>query len=369
MKSTFATWQTTADSNIYIDRTRTFVFRKEDAPAATINFADWQTSSSQDANSTFIGTALNANETEEIFYNDTKLVKTFYLNNATSVKNNVTGADITTSFTLQPFTSIILRGLDLDYVSETQYETVAPVMAAFTVQETLSAEETYLGNVNILSFTVSGSPTKYLITESSTVPSRSLAWTDTIPTIYHTTSSGTITLYGWCMDAAGNISNSISDNTTIGTIATIGNTTQYTTASTVASTMRANSFTMSEDGTLVSILFYHNTSMADISLGIYSNSSTSPDALIASTASTAIDDVTGWQEVVLTTPVFVASGTTIWIAYNKSTTSGNMYVNTGTGLPRAYKTQTYGTPSLTDPFGTATVDTGGSYSIYAKYVK
>ncbi len=35
-------------------------------------FSDWKTATGQDANSTFIGTALAEGETEELFYNDTK---------------------------------------------------------------------------------------------------------------------------------------------------------------------------------------------------------------------------------------------------------------------------------------------------------
>jgi hypothetical protein len=36
---------------------------------------------------------------------------------------------------------------------------------------------------------------------------------------------------------------------------------------------------------------------------------------------------------------------------------------------RAFKAQDYATLPLTNPFGTPTLDTNGSYSIYAKYLK
>ena len=99
--------------NTYIDRTRTTTFR---ITSTNINLADWKTGLSTDAASTFTGTALNANETENIFYNDTKIAKTFYLNGATSVKDAVTGATITVSFTLQPFTSKIITGVNLNLI-------------------------------------------------------------------------------------------------------------------------------------------------------------------------------------------------------------------------------------------------------------
>ena len=358
-----ATMVTTWDNNTYVDRHHTSDKLFQDPSVAKYTFANWKIATGIDASSTLTQTALNANETEEIFYNSTKLAQTYYLNNASNVLNDVTGASVTTSFALQPFTSVILRGLDLNYISTTQYETVAPIVTSFTIEETSG------GLVDILSFTVSGNPTKYLLTESATTPSRSAAWTDTIPAIYFTSTEGGLTLYAWCMDAVGNISTSVSDNTTISALATIGTTTIGGLTTTTANTMRANSFTMTEDGYLVSMVVYHNSSTAAVTLGVYSDNSASPNALLGSTASTEINDDTGWQEIQLSEPVFAASGSVIWLAYNKSGTNGNFYVATGTGLPRAYKTQTYGTPSLTNIFIDPTLDTGGNYSVYVKYVK
>jgi len=356
-----------SDSNIYVSHYNADVFRNfTDGTNAIVyeDLATWRTNTTQDANSTIDVSTLPANHTERMLYNNTKSLAVWYVNNATSIKEAFTGDDITgDTIQVQPFASKVITGLDLIYISETQAETIAPVVTAFTIEETSG------GLVDILSFTTTGSPTKYLLTTSATTPSRSEAWTDTIPELYFTSTEGALTLYAWCMDAAGNISSSANDNTTVSALATIGITTIGGLTTTTGGTLRANSYTMSEDGWLTSMYVYHTTSTNSVSLGIYSDNSASPNALIASTGSVEITDVTEWQKIDLITPVFVASGTVIWLAYNKSGTSGNFYVDNATGLPRAYKTLTYGTGVLSDPFGTPTLDTGGSYSIYAKYVK
>ena len=66
------------DYNIYIDRTRPHAFRRQQSGIYdNYNLTDWTFLTGQDANSTFIGTALNEGETEKLFYNDTKQNKTF----------------------------------------------------------------------------------------------------------------------------------------------------------------------------------------------------------------------------------------------------------------------------------------------------
>lgn len=79
-----------------------------------LNFTEWQSNTSQDGDSNFYATSLGV-DVVELFYNDTKLEKTFYLNGA--IAKEVDGTVITTSFTLQPFTSKIVKGTDLELIT------------------------------------------------------------------------------------------------------------------------------------------------------------------------------------------------------------------------------------------------------------
>jgi hypothetical protein len=70
------------------------------------DFAEWQSTSGQDKNSTFNGTTLAEGETEKLFFNDTKTTKT--INLGTSVYRDLNGNKVTGKFNLEPFTSRIL---------------------------------------------------------------------------------------------------------------------------------------------------------------------------------------------------------------------------------------------------------------------
>ncbi len=190
----------TFDYNTYIDRYRTNVFRN--TSGSFMNFTSWQTHVADEANSTFIGAALSANETETIVYNDSKVAKTFYLNNATNVANNVTGASITTSFVVQPFTAVLVKGLNVDYILDYE-DSVAPVITTFALPET-SSELTITPTL----LTSTGDATSYILTESATTPNLYDSGWSLTPS-YSFTSNGEKTLYAWARDEAGNISTSV----------------------------------------------------------------------------------------------------------------------------------------------------------------
>ncbi|MFW6272163.1 MAG: right-handed parallel beta-helix repeat-containing protein [bacterium] len=104
------------DSNRYVDRHRVDPFQNT-STFTRINFSEWQTLVDDEANSTFDGTALGTNESDSLFYNATKDIVTYDLNGATGVED-IEGNTITTSFSLDPYTSIILTGTDLDLITK-----------------------------------------------------------------------------------------------------------------------------------------------------------------------------------------------------------------------------------------------------------
>ncbi len=174
----------------------------------TYSLAGWQTATSQDGSSTVDNTALTANYTERLIYNNTKSTQTWYLNNATNITDAFTDASIATSFTLSPFTGKVLEGLNLDCLGP--LDNTAPTITVFDIPATGTL------TIAITTFTVTGTQTKYLLTETATTPTLEQAgWVTSEPTTYTFTTSGSKTLYAWVRDAAGNISAYASDNTTV----------------------------------------------------------------------------------------------------------------------------------------------------------
>jgi parallel beta-helix repeat protein len=81
-----------------------------------MNFDQWKSATNHDANSKFDGTSLAPGETYEMFYNNTRNAKLYNLNGA--IAKNVDGNTVTGKFVLQPFTSIILIGTNLNLISD-----------------------------------------------------------------------------------------------------------------------------------------------------------------------------------------------------------------------------------------------------------
>lgn len=200
-------WETTTgvalDNNTYVNGFASDnVFNK----AGYLDFAGWKTATGGDAASTYIGTDLGVEETQLLVYNNTATTKTFYLNAATGVKDE-NGTTITTSFTVAPFESKYIRGINIDCILDYS-DAVAPTITAFAIPDSV---DNFI--IPITTFTATGNATAYKITESATVPNLTDAgWSSTIPTTYTTSSEGIKTLYAWVRDAAGNISTSATDN-------------------------------------------------------------------------------------------------------------------------------------------------------------
>ncbi len=100
------------DRNEYYHSYATLVFRQ----GSSMNFASWKTTTGQDANSVFDGTAMDSGETADVFYNNTKASKMFYLHGATA--KDPDGTPISSDFVLQPFTGRIIRGQNINLISD-----------------------------------------------------------------------------------------------------------------------------------------------------------------------------------------------------------------------------------------------------------
>jgi len=200
------------DYNTYIDRHHATPFREGDGSYTFLDFTDWKLYISDDANSTMITTSLSANETEVFVYNSTKVAKTYYLNNATSVYDNVSGTAVTADFVLQPFTGKLLRGINVECVAEFK-DITPPTVTDFTIPSTSSSF-----TISVTTFTATDNQGvyQYLVTNSSTTPSLTDSnWSDTPQTEVYAYSNGVKTFYAWARDKAGNISAYASDSCTV----------------------------------------------------------------------------------------------------------------------------------------------------------
>lgn len=142
---------------------------------------------------------------------------------------------------------------------------------------------------------------------------------------------------------------------------TVGNTTVFSSTST-ASNRRAMGFTMPEDGTISSISMYHNGGSGSMILGVYSDAS-APANRLGVTPSTTVSGSTGWQTISLTSPVFVSSGTKIWLAWVYESNPGIKYE---TGSPGRVDAGVGWSAGMPDPFGGSS-QAGYNYSIFANY--
>lgn len=77
--------------------------------------------------------------------------------------------------------------------------------------------------------------------------------------------------------------------------------------------------TAPQDIEITSIAIYHSGASQNLLVGVYSNSSTLPGSLLATSDAVATNSTAGWQTIDLTSPLTVSNGTTVWIAYQAST--------------------------------------------------
>jgi len=161
-----------------------------------------------DATSSLSTTGLNTNETQRLVYNPASVTATFYINNATTVKDSANAA-LSSSFNIGPYRSKYVRAINPQFI-QPYADVTAPTMTAFSVPSTVTGL-----TIAVSSFTTSADAAAYIITESAPTPALTLAgWSTVKPTTYTLSSSGAKTLYAWCRDAAGNVSSSLNAATT-----------------------------------------------------------------------------------------------------------------------------------------------------------
>jgi uncharacterized repeat protein (TIGR02543 family) len=147
----------------------------------------------------------------------------------------------------------------------------------------------------------------------------------------------------------------------VGTTETFGYTTAFGSTSTSAY-RRALPFTMPENGYINSVTMYHTGGSGSVIYGVYDGEGT-PQNRIGVTASTTVSSSTGWQTINLTSPAYVAGGSTVWLAWVYQSNPGIRYQ---TGSPGRYQSSQTWSGGMPDPFGSGSL-TNYIYSIYATY--
>lgn len=205
------TTRPTIDSNTYVQHYKSADIFMDSI--STYSFANWKTATGKDAASTVDNSALTANYSEKWVYNNTKSPKTFYLNNATNVTDAFTDASITGSFVLQPYTSRVIEGLNVDCVQDYQDAVAPEILGHQFLVVTQLMVRFYAGTYP------SYGVTKFIVTDSNNPPLlESGNWVNTMEGYgvfegiifgelqFTFDTPGTKTLYVWARDAAGNVS-------------------------------------------------------------------------------------------------------------------------------------------------------------------
>jgi hypothetical protein len=143
----------------------------------------------------------------------------------------------------------------------------------------------------------------------------------------------------------------------------LGNNEIYNNIST-APNRRAISITAEEIGVIESISIYHEGGTGNVILGVYSDNNGSPSNKLGTTSSTTINSTSGWQTVVLTSPVPVNAGETIWLSWVFQNNPGIRYSVGSTGRVQSNETWPAGMPSN---FGTSS-SSAYKYSIYCTFL-
>jgi parallel beta-helix repeat protein len=242
-----------------------------------------------------------------------------------------------------------------------------PAVTAFSIPESSTSLV-----VSISSFTASDNKavTGFILTESATAPLASDAgWTIDAPTSYSFAKEGTHTLYAWVKDAAGNVSESMSDQVVINlpdvtkpAVNVLGNTEVFS-GTTTAKNRRAIPVTFDESGRIESISIYHNGGDGNMLLGVYSDQSNAPGSLLGLKTSAAVNSEEGWQTVSLSNPVSVNSGQKVWLSWVFEDNPGIRYAVGQPARAQSSETWSAGMPAVFGP-----VDfVGYTYSVYCTF--
>ncbi|NIM13446.1 MAG: PKD domain-containing protein [Candidatus Aminicenantes bacterium] len=142
---------------------------------------------------------------------------------------------------------------------------------------------------------------------------------------------------------------------------TVGNTTVFGSTS-VSANRRAMPFTMPENGNICSVTIYHAGGSGGLILGVYDGEG-APQNRLGVTNATTINSSAGWQTINLTSPAYVAGGSTVWLAWVFQSNPGIRYQ---TGSPGRFQSSDTWSGGMPDPFGSGS-QASYLYSIYATY--
>jgi hypothetical protein len=124
--------------------------------------------------------------------------------------------------------------------------------------------------------------------------------------------------------------------------------------------------TPSVGGTVLSVgIDIQGSEVANAYAGIYSDSSGSPGSLLASSVNTAMNTSSGFQDFTMTTPVFVAGSTQIWLAFQLSALKTIYYTSGAPG--QNYYAKTYGAFDAT--WGAGTTDATYTWNLRYTFTK
>jgi hypothetical protein len=237
----------------------------------------------------------------------------------------------------------------------------APVLTAFNIPATSSSLTI---PVNSLTASDNISVTGYKLTETATAPSpEDAGWSADAPASYTFASQGAKTLYAWAIDAAGNVSLSLSAQVSITLpVFPLGNTEVYGSSITWVNQL-AMPVTFTAAGEIKSISIYHEGGSGNFLLGVYSDQGDFPSSRLGITASTVVNPTAGWQTVQLSNPVPVISGQTVWLSWVFQNNPGIRYTAGTPGRAASSNTWANGMPAS---FGTSTI-APNKYSIYCSY--
>ena len=187
---------TTFNSNTYINHYNSSSLFK--ISEQYFNFNEWKSVTEQDAISTIDLSSMGAGEIEELFYNDTK--ETININLEGSGYRDLNGSEVLSNLSLGSFESRIL-------IKDNQSsDSIPPVITSFIIP--LSSESLTIP-INTFIATDDQTVSGYILTESPDTPlAGSGGWNSNAPKSYTFSQEGSMTLYAWVKDAAGNISDS-----------------------------------------------------------------------------------------------------------------------------------------------------------------
>jgi len=194
----------------------------------------------------------------------------------------------------------------------------------------------------------------------------SVTWTATGGTVSSAglytapTTAGTYTVKATSVaDTSKSASATVTVTASTGTF-TIGYTTAFTsTDNGNANYLKAMKVTLGKAGTIQSLAMYVGTKGGQLTLGIYSDASGSPGALVATTAS--FTPATGWNTAATTTHPSLAAGS-YWLVFEtNSNTQAQRYQTSSVAI----KSRAFTYASMPSAFGTASNDWAVNYSLYA----